>query len=87
MGREANVSMERQETFNLPPRGSIPPRPSNLMEEKMWLTGTGIIRYDPPRPGLKTRIKWWCVVDIDREITRYYRWWVKKELRQKGKML
>ncbi len=46
----------------------------------MWLTGTGVIRYDPPRPGLKTRTKWWCVVDIDREITRYYRWWVKKEL-------
>lgn len=41
--------------------------------------GTGIIRYDPPRGDMKNRTQWWCVVDVNREITRYYRWWLKKE--------
>ena len=41
---------------------------------------TGIIKYDPYR-GVKTsRSNWWCVVNVDREITRYYRWWLKREL-------
>lgn len=43
-----------------------------------WLTGSGIIRYDPPRPGLSKKKDWWAIVEIDREITRYYRWWVQR---------
>ena len=43
-----------------------------------WLASTGVIRYDPPRPGLKRNKNWWAIIKIDREITRYYRWWVKK---------
>lgn len=39
----------------------------------------GRIVYDPPRPGMKNRTTWWAVVQIDREITRYYRWWVKNK--------
>ena len=45
----------------------------------MWLPGKGVIIYDPPRPGLKSRNTWWCVVNVDRELTRYYRWWVLRE--------
>ena len=36
--------------------------------------------YDPPRPGMKKRTQWWAVVNIDREITRLFRYWVNKEL-------
>jgi len=46
----------------------------------MWHTGYGYIKYDPPRGRMKKKTNWWAVVNIDREITRYYRWWVKKEL-------
>ena len=42
----------------------------------MWHTSTGIIQYDPPRPGMKRRTEWWAIIKVDREITRYYRWWV-----------
>lgn len=42
----------------------------------MWHESTGVIKYDPPRPGMKRRTKWWAIVKVDREITRYYRWWV-----------
>lgn len=46
----------------------------------MWHKGTGIIKYDPPRGQMKKKTKWWAIVEVDREITRYFRWWVKKEL-------
>lgn len=42
----------------------------------MWHTGTGTIIYDPYRGHMKHKTNWWCVVEMDREITRYYRWWV-----------
>jgi len=45
----------------------------------MWHTGYGYIKYDPYRGGMKKRTNWWAVVEVDREITRYFRWWVKKE--------
>ena len=40
------------------------------------LKGTGILVYDPSRPGLKSKTDWWAVVNTDAEICRYYRWWV-----------
>jgi hypothetical protein len=40
----------------------------------------GIIQYDPYRPGLKKKKDWWCVLNIDADITRYYRWWAFKEM-------
>ncbi len=46
----------------------------------MWHTGYGYIKYDPPRGRMKKKTNWWAVVNIDREITRYYRWWIQKEL-------
>lgn len=39
--------------------------------------GSGTIVYDPYRGDMKRRGKGWCVVEVDREITRYYRWWMK----------
>jgi hypothetical protein len=44
-----------------------------------WHTGTGRIVYDPHRGTMKQGTNWWCVIEIDREITRYYRWWLQKE--------
>lgn len=44
------------------------------------IRGTGIIEYDPPRPGMKNRVHGWCVAHVDREITRYFRWWVNKHI-------
>ena len=49
------------------------------MDKSNWLTGTGTIKYDPPRPGMKKKVDWWAILKVDREITRYYRWWVQKE--------
>lgn len=41
-------------------------------------TSKGRIVYDPPRPGMKRNTERWAIVSVDREITRYYRWWVQK---------
>ena len=49
----------------------------------MWHTGTGTIVYDPYRGNLKKKPHWWCVVELDREITRLFRWWIVKELHVK----
>lgn len=43
------------------------------------LCGTGIIQYNPARPGMKHRTDWWCVVKVNKELTRYYRWWLEYE--------
>lgn len=37
----------------------------------------GRLRFDPPRPNMKRNTERWAVVTLDRELTRYYRWWVK----------
>lgn len=42
----------------------------------MWFKTTGTIKYDPYRGTMKKRTKWWCIIEVDREIARYYRWWV-----------
>ena len=38
------------------------------------------IVYDPYRGEMSRRTAWWCVAEIDKEITRYCRWWLKTEL-------
>lgn len=45
---------------------------------------TGKIVYDPHRYGMKNNTNWWCVINVDKEITRYYRWWIQRELHIKG---
>lgn len=42
------------------------------------IEGIGTLRYDPYRGDMKRRTKWWLVADVDKEITRYYRWWVRR---------
>lgn len=41
---------------------------------------SGRIVYDPPRGPMRNTTQWWAVVDVDIEITRCYRWWVKQGL-------
>jgi len=48
-------------------------------DDLTWHKGSGIIRYDPHRFGMKNKTEWWAILQIDKEITRYYRWWIKKE--------
>jgi hypothetical protein len=45
----------------------------------MWYTSTGKIVYDPYRGSMKHKTAWWCVLEVDPEITRYYRWWIERE--------
>jgi hypothetical protein len=40
---------------------------------------SGIITYDPWRGDMKTRTTNWCIVTVDKEITRYYREWLRFE--------
>jgi len=42
-------------------------------------TSTGRLIYDPHRFSMKKKNKWWCVFIVDKEITRWCRWWIKKE--------
>ena len=44
------------------------------------IKSTGIIKYNPPRPGMTRRTEGWCVAIVDREITRYFRWFVNKHV-------
>lgn len=48
------------------------------MEQVYEHIGQGRIVYDPSRPGMKRRTEWWCIAQIDREITRYYRYWANQ---------
>lgn len=41
-------------------------------------TGYAYIKYDPYRAQMKRRTNWWCIATVDREISRYYRYWIKK---------
>lgn len=41
--------------------------------------GSGIVVYDPYRGSMKRRSRGWCVVEVDTEITRYFRWWIQRE--------
>ena len=45
-----------------------------------WLTSVGKIKYDPYRGSMKNKTEWWAVLEVDREITRYYRNWINKEV-------
>ena len=44
----------------------------------VWFRGTGTIAYDPARGDMKRKTQWWCVINTDPEIARYYRYWVNK---------
>ena len=46
----------------------------------MWFETKGKIAYDPERGRLKKKPDWWAVVNLDPEISRYYRYQVKRDL-------
>ena len=50
----------------------------------MWHKSTGKIVYNPWRGALKKKRNWWCVVEVDKEITRYYRWWIEQNQHIQG---
>ena len=49
-------------------------------------TALGCIKYDPPRHGMRKQSRasgrknheFWCILQVDREITRYYRWMIER---------
>lgn len=45
-----------------------------------WFTGQGRIVYDPTRPKMARGAEWWVILETDKEITRYYRYFVDKEI-------
>lgn len=51
----------------------------NNINEPGWHTGYGKIKYDPFRHGMKAKTTWWANLEVDKEITRYYRWWIKNK--------
>lgn len=53
-------------------------RTQPVVEPRYNFKTTGKIVYDPPRPGMKKNTDRWVIVSVDRDITRYYRWWVKR---------
>ena len=44
-----------------------------------YIRGSGQIIYDPYRGQMKKRNTGWCIITVDTEITRYYRWWLQFE--------
>jgi len=50
----------------------------------MWHRGKGKIVYDPKRPGLKKKPDNWCILQVDREITRFFRWQVDQKMNPAG---
>lgn len=43
----------------------------------LWFKSRGKIVVDPPRPGMKKRVHWWIVLNVDPDIAGYYRWWLR----------
>jgi hypothetical protein len=42
-------------------------------------TTHGRIRYNPVRGNMKSRVDWWCVIELDNnEIANYYRWFIDR---------
>lgn len=46
------------------------------MSDIPWFETTAIIRYDPPRPGMRRRTEWWCVATVSGQIAAHMRRWV-----------
>lgn len=43
-----------------------------------WFTSKGKVVYDPDRGDMKAKTKWWVIVELDKGITDYYRWWANR---------
>lgn len=42
------------------------------------LKTSGTIIYDPARGTMKSKTDWWVIIQLDRGITDYYRWWLDR---------
>ena len=54
-------------------------RPKIMLRDPKWFKGTGTLVYDPKRKNKKNTHDW-LVLEVDREITRYFRWFIDHEL-------
>ena len=54
-------------------------RPKLMLGEPGWFKSRGRIVYDPKRNNKKNTAEW-MVMEVDREITRYFRWFIDREL-------
>lgn len=54
-------------------------RPKLMAGEPGWLKGRGKLVYDPKRAN-KNNATDWLVLEVDREITRLFRWFIDREL-------
>ena len=49
------------------------------MEHRQYaFKSVGRIKYDPYRPGLKTKNNWWCVIETCNGLSDYYRWLLER---------
>lgn len=55
------------------------PQLKEMIHQQAFHTGTGIIKYDPPRGQMKAKTNWWAVMECDNQITDYYRAQVEKQ--------
>jgi hypothetical protein len=49
----------------------------------MWST-YGFLNYNPKREGLRKRPNNWVILDLHRDVTRYFRWFIEKNVTQFG---
>lgn len=49
----------------------------------MWST-FGYLNYNPKRDGLRKRPHNWVILEVNREVTRYFRWFVQKNVTKFG---
>lgn len=72
------------QSVDIPPPESITDfmtmRPYLMANRPGWLKSRGRIVYDPYRGKMKKNVAYWCVVEVDPEIARYYRFMVDRNL-------
>lgn len=44
-----------------------------------WFETKAKIVYDPYRGGMKRKTEWWAVAEVDKELTRYFRYIIEKK--------
>lgn len=47
---------------------------------KEYIEIEGVIRYDPPRVGMKKNTDFWCILELPHELVKYYQYFVKTDL-------
>lgn len=47
---------------------------------KEYIEIEGVIRYDPPRHGMKKNTNYWCILELPEDLIKYYQYFVKTDL-------